>query len=189
MTSDALVSLAFLTLLICFAYGPWQWLWTDIARQTMFEKRDQLFDMALAGRLDFASDEYRTIRASLEQTIRFAHLMTLPRLIFSKLTTGRIGRTETSRMERALARISDPQTRLEVRSVIDGADDVMICAIAAKSPLFLLVMAPIAAILVVATVIARLCGYDLRRPGAFIRQMTARLGAYVHEEAEAGFPA
>ena len=189
MISDALVSLVLLMLLICFAYGPWQWLWTDIARQTMFEKRDQLFDMAVAGRLDFASDEYRTIRASLEQTIRFAHVMTLPRLIFSSLTTGRTGRTETSKMERALARISNPQTHREVRAIIDGADDVMICAIAAKSPLFLMVVAPIAAMLVVAMVIARLCGFDLRHPGSLIRQMSARLGAYVHKEAEAGFPA
>ena len=189
MTSDALVSLALLSLLICFTYGPWQWLWTDIARQTMFEKRDQLFDMAVAGRLDFASDEYRTIRASLEQTIRFAHVMTLPRLIFSSLATGRIERSETSRMERALARISDQQTHREVRAIINGADDVLICAIAAKSPLFLMVVAPIAAMLVVAMVIARLCGFDLRHPGSLIRLMSARLGAYVHKEAEAAFPA
>ena len=189
MISDALVSLALLTLLICFVYGPWQWLWTDIARQTMFEKRDQLFDMALAGRLDFASDEYRTIRTSLEQTIRFAHMMTLPRLIFSNLTTARIARPETSQMERALAQISDPHTRMEVRAIIDGADDVMICAIAAKSPLFLMVMAPIVAVLIVGTVLARVCGVDLRQPGLFIRQVSARLGAYVHREAEAGFPA
>lgn len=189
MISDALVSLVLLMLLICFAYGPWQWLWTDIARQTMFEKRDQLFDMALAGRLDFASDEYRTIRASLEQTIRFAHLLTLPRLIFSSLTTGRTDRMETSGMERALAQISDPQASMDVRTIINGADDVMICAIAAKSPLFLLLVSPIAALLVVATMIARICGYDLRKPGSLVRQMSARLGAYVHKEAEAGFPA
>ena len=56
IAAEALVGLVTLAALLCLFYGPWQALCTDLSRQFIFEGRDQLFDMALAGRLDFDSD-------------------------------------------------------------------------------------------------------------------------------------
>jgi len=187
MTSDALFSLALISLFICFVYGPWQWVWTDITRQTMFEKRDQLFDMAVVGKLDFASDEYRTIRTSLEQSIRFAHMMTLPRLMALNISKRRSDQRGAHRSKMALARISDPQTRQEVSAIIDQADRMMICAIAMKSPVVLIFLIPAAAMASIALMIARIFGYRRGNPGSLIRRASAKIGAYVHEEAEATF--
>ena len=192
MISDALLSFVLLLILIFFIYGPWQWLWTDITRQTIFEKRDRIFDIAVAGRLDFASDEYRTIRKSLEQSIRFAHLITLPHLIMTFISTRNCERPKSSRLEDAIKKIGDPQTQAEVNEIIGEANRVMLRAMAFKSPVFLLVLTITFLLAVAARTFGRinkLWGFDLRQPDSLILQSSARLGSFVELEAEAAFPA
>ena len=82
--ANAVISLLALALFVCLFYGPWQAVCTDWARQILFEKRDKLFDMAMAGKLHFASEEYKSIRRMLESMIRFAHHLTWPKLLFIK---------------------------------------------------------------------------------------------------------
>lgn len=82
MYADALVALLAIVLFAVFFYGPWQEACTDVARQVIFEKRDRLFDLARAGKLDFQSHYYRDTRKTMEGMIRFAHRLTWTRLLY-----------------------------------------------------------------------------------------------------------
>ena len=109
---------------------------TDIARQIVFEKRDAIFDLAHSGKLSFDSQEYRTIRASLQSSIRFAHELTLPRfLVITILLWSRGSHPEDSDLRRAIRRIADPATRIEVERLIGQAYRALFGMMVAKSPL------------------------------------------------------
>jgi hypothetical protein len=79
--ANAIVALAGLAALLCLFYGPWQAVCTNLSRQIIFERRDRLFDMALAGRLDFDSEAYRATRRRLNGLLRFAHTLTWQELV------------------------------------------------------------------------------------------------------------
>lgn len=89
MTADALVSVLVIAVFLAVFYGPWQALCADFARQYAFEQRDALFDFAADGHISFNSFEYRDARRSMEAVIRFAHDLTLPRLIYLVLSQPR----------------------------------------------------------------------------------------------------
>lgn len=84
MNLDPLVSFALICLFLLWFYGPWQETCIDYARQIIFEERDKIFDLASAGSLRFDSRQYKHIRASLNAAIRYAHELTLARMIFTK---------------------------------------------------------------------------------------------------------
>ena len=81
MPIDAIATIIMLAALAVILYGPWQNYCTDAARQTLFEVRDDLFDMAANGEISFESSEYRTIRSSIEKNIRYAHTLTVWRFV------------------------------------------------------------------------------------------------------------
>jgi hypothetical protein len=82
-TANAIIALATLAALLCLFYGPWQAVCTDISRQIIFERRDHLFDMALAGRIDFDTAAYRAARRTLNGLLRVAHRLTWQEFIIS----------------------------------------------------------------------------------------------------------
>lgn len=135
MATDALISLTATTLLACFFYGPWQWVWADVARQTLFENRARIFDIAREGRLSFGSEEYRTIRVSLEKSIRFAHAFTWPRFLLLKRALARQGMLgRKSNLTAAIERISDEDTRREVEWLVFRAHAVILLTTFLRSP-------------------------------------------------------
>jgi|SRR5580692_10901927 hypothetical protein len=85
MYADALTALLSLALFLLVFYGPWQATCTDWGRNVIFESRDKIFDMAADGELDFDSDEYKTIRASLQTLIRYLHFATAPAVLVHML--------------------------------------------------------------------------------------------------------
>jgi hypothetical protein len=135
---DAAISLVLIIALLWTIYGPWQQVCTDFGRQYLFEARDKIFDLAIAGRLDFSSHEYRTIRTSLEKSIRFAHEMTVPRFVIFAAAlqwTGNLGKR--SELRNAVESISDPETRQQVAALIGEAHQRLVLWMALKSPLFM----------------------------------------------------
>lgn len=118
MYADALLAIVVFGLLLWFFYGPWQTVCTDWARQRIFESRDAIFDLASVGKLAFDTEDYRTIRSSLELSIRFAHELTLFR--FAVLSS-RIKQRNVSELSQAVDRITDKETRERVRSLVDNA--------------------------------------------------------------------
>lgn len=144
---DALLSIIALALTLVIIYGPLQSAFTAYTRQTIFECRDSLFDMAANGELDFHSVEYREIRKSLERLIRFTHLLTVERLLFFSLFARPAKQPDS--MNDFAAKISDAATRDKVNTVIKKAKLATISMMLMKSPLLwllALVVSPIAAI-------------------------------------------
>lgn len=173
--ADALAGLFALALIGVFFYGPWQATATDIARQFVFERRDEIFDLAAAGRLQFDSPEYRTIRESLNQLIRFAHELTFPRFIFLMCSITVNELRSPSALGQALTKIEDPQTRKEVERIVRDARSIMILMMAMKSAIFVV----IALLALLAVLIGGLS--KMRR---FLWKAESRLGERVQAEAQ-----
>lgn len=137
MYADALISIILLTILSFLLAGPWQDLCTDFARQVIFEKRDRIFDMARRKTLSFESAEYRTIRSSLELSIRFAHELTIWRFLLMAIALRQRGElNRKSELRQALDRIENSEVRAEINRNIREANIALIWMVIAKSPLF-----------------------------------------------------
>lgn len=145
MVIEALVTLLVGGALLWLLYGPWQWICTDVARQILFEKRDQLFDLARAGELSFNSPEYRQVRKSLETLIRFAHQLSLPRFVVSCAAVPAAFRGKSA-LRLAVASIENASTRQKVDELVTVAQITMIIMMVVKSPVALFVGMPIALI-------------------------------------------
>lgn len=113
-------------------YGPWQRVCTDVARQRLFAKRDAIFDLALQGKLDFRSSEYRAIRKTLNDMIRYAHVLTWPRLAWSYFLTEPTGKHAAEAIDTNIAKIQDPQVRAHVEDLFRKAENNLFYMLAAK---------------------------------------------------------
>ena len=142
---NAIYALAALSAVAVIIYGPWQEVCTAYARQVVFEKRDAIFDIAAAGGLSFNSDEYRTIRILLEKTIRFAHEITVPRLVFYYVLLRLRGRKISGSPEliKVIERITDTETRAAVSRLVEEALDALAIMALLKSPVALLLIIPV----------------------------------------------
>jgi hypothetical protein len=133
MAANAVISLLALILFVCLFYGPWQAACTDWVRQIIFERRDRLFDMAAAGKLDFASEEYKFIRRTLEGMIRFAHDLTWPRLLFFRLVRRDPRPAARPQLLEMIDRIEDLSVRKQVIYLVDECTLRLIVVMALKS--------------------------------------------------------
>ncbi len=131
---DALEGLSALAVLGAFVFGPLQWVSTDAARQHLFFLRDQLFDIARAGRLDFASEEYRLIRSAFDRQIQFAHILSFWRLLVLARAATRLVKVPKA-IEAAISQIKDDGTRSEVESLVAQMNQTAMLMMIAKSPI------------------------------------------------------
>lgn len=148
---QALIAVGSLAALLILVYGPWQEVCTDIARQIIFEKRDAIFDLARTGKLSFDSQEYGTIRSSLQSSIRFAHQLTWPRFaVMGVVLVAHGSHAEDNDLSRAIRRIADPVTRNQVEKLVKDAYRALFLMIIAKSPVMvaLLIVALLPGLLV-----------------------------------------
>jgi hypothetical protein len=149
---SSLITLAGIVGLLVLIYGPWQDVCTAYGRQVLFEKRDAIFDLAAKGELSFHDPNYRTIRALLEKSIRFAHELTIPRLIFYfvLLRKRRRNRDDKPELIKAVDKIEDAKTREAVRSLVIEALNALLLMTIAKSPLAMIIMVPCYVVVVLA---------------------------------------
>lgn len=77
---ELLVAIAFLA---WFFYGPWNRFVVDLARQNLFEIRDEIFLMAADHALDFDSKTYQGVRGRLNRMIKYCHHLTLFSVVFA----------------------------------------------------------------------------------------------------------
>jgi len=133
MIADSVVSLTILLAAGCLFYGPWQGACTDVMRQLLFEKRDQLFDIARRGTLSFESKEYHEIRNSINSAIRFSHELTLPRLYYLSFCTRKFDTAADSDLKKAALTIEDPKLKNEIEQIIDHVEMIMILGAMVKS--------------------------------------------------------
>jgi hypothetical protein len=137
--TNAIEALHTVFLLLVFALiwlGPWQWAISDRCRRILFEKRDELFDLAADGYLSFDSTEYRTIRISLENSIRFAHSMTLFRVGFFYLFRPKsLDMEKLPNIRIAVQQIRNEAAKAKVQKLVEEAGRAMTISLCLKSPL------------------------------------------------------
>jgi hypothetical protein len=185
INTDALWGLVVFAMLLVGAYGPWQWVCTDYARQLIFEKRDRLFDLAHKGAIDFSSEEYTTLRRSLENLIRFCHEVTMTRLIYFVFITRVWGRPRSeSHIHTMIEKISNMETKENVKLLFHEAHRTVVIMMLFKSPFLLAFILVLSPLIVVAALIAEGVG-KIRRLWAFFVRATEHIGNTVQAEAEA----
>lgn len=136
MHPDAFWAIILLSVAAYIFYGPWQSACTSYARQVLFEKRDAIFDLAIAGELDFGSSEYRMIRSSLEKSIRFAHELTLPRFLLYRWYLQTINVEQNgSDLREAIESIDSEDARTRIFRLVSEAQIALMLMMFAKSPL------------------------------------------------------
>jgi hypothetical protein len=81
IVADAVIGLLVSVALFIFWLGPRRWLATDYARNDMFAAREEFFDEAAAGRVSFTDTNYRRVREAINSNIRFAHAISIVRIV------------------------------------------------------------------------------------------------------------
>jgi hypothetical protein len=141
MALYALATLILLVALACILYGPWQTLCTDVARQMLFELRDELFDLGARGELPFQGNQYKTIRTSIEQNIRYAHTLSIWRFIAIFAHTLRSGNIQKSSRTLAIESLDNVDLRKKLSAMNDRIRTVNLLMMVAKSPLMIILLA------------------------------------------------
>lgn len=111
-----------------FFTGPWRQLRIDETRQSLFELRDKLFDMAADGELDFDAPAYGRARDQLNGMIRFTHQVSLIRLVVMAVLYRR-DRTLIDRYQQSVEaelRALPPAVANEVRAIVSTAHLILL---------------------------------------------------------------
>ena len=133
--ADAIAALIAISLFLLFFYGPWQAIMVDYARQIVFEQRDAVFDLAAHGRLDFNSREYKIIRDSFNNLIKFAHELNWMRIIMHSGASD----SKVSDLQLAIDGIEDTETRKNVLRHLQRSRFALIAMCCARSLIFVMV--------------------------------------------------
>lgn len=137
IAAQALVGILATAGLVAFWWGPLRWFAVDWARDRMFEAREQLFDAASDGRIAFDDPAYREIRGSINSLIRYAHGVSLSRLLFHALVRrASFEDLPPDQSPRAAAeRIADPVARTIALSSIAKTEKAAFALVVMKSPM------------------------------------------------------
>lgn len=119
-----------LFVLVWFIWGPWQRLVSDGVRQRLFELRDQLFDLAVEGRIKFDDPAYRYVRSRINANIRFAHKATIWRVIASAPVVHRFPKPPS-------LPATEPGVGTELQRILRRNDLMITGAMWLRSPLFI----------------------------------------------------
>ena len=136
---EAFASVLVLIFLVLLVRGPWNTVCTDYARQIMFECRDSIFDIAREGKISFDSTAYKEARLGIERNIRFAHELSVGRLVFffSRL----VKLNNRLPVERALDSVLDESVKAEIGNQVAKSQRVLLIMMLAKSPLLCILAA------------------------------------------------
>jgi hypothetical protein len=120
----------------------------DDFRQKMFALRDELFDCAADGNIDFDDPAYRLLRQSMNGTIRYAHQLTFFRvcvtMIEIHLTIHKPKSNWVEDWQLALGKIESVEVRARLESFHSRSTQLIVNRLVLGSPfLFALVMCAI----------------------------------------------
>lgn len=119
---SSLAALITLAIGYFFFYVVWQRYVVDVTRQQLFELRDQLFDLAAEGKLDFQSDTYKALRSIFNASIRFAHeadwIHFLVFYVTATLNAKGLIYKSAMQIPHLVSHVADDKVRAEVQSII-----------------------------------------------------------------------
>jgi len=139
--ANAVVLLALIFILVIWFYGPWQSLCVDWARERMFAARNAIFDMAMEGRLDFQSPEYRQLRYYIEGNIRFCHRISWPTLVILSASVRRVSTPNIKSMSELVATFPNEDDRKAIRRQTDDIAWTIVRLLVFRSAALLLLYA------------------------------------------------
>jgi hypothetical protein len=88
----------------------------DFTRQKLFKLRDDLFDLAVDGKLSFDSNAYGMCRKTLNGVIRYCHRLSIYRIIIDLTVLGderdRLKDDYCTAKDKAMSELSDEQKKL-----------------------------------------------------------------------------
>lgn len=180
MTPMAGLALLVLGFLFFWLYRDYR---VDLYRQRLFALRDELWDFAAAGDIEFDHPAHRVIRARLNGLIRFAHVLSLTWLVAAMAFRAmrplpEIDKITHQELERALAS-TPPPTEAKLRRIHDGSLLLAMEHIVFISPVFWLMGLPVIALALITYLSVQGAQYILRWvPGKdLVDSEAARLGA------------
>jgi hypothetical protein len=115
---NVLQSALLLIVLISVAFWLWPSVRLDSFRQNMFSLRDELFDYAASGKIEFGHPAYRLLRQSMNGFIRHGHRLSVFQIVIDLITWRVAGHPPafdwTERWNAALASIKDRQVMADL---------------------------------------------------------------------------
>ena len=175
MNVDAVLTFIVVGGLLLFFYGPWQTFCTDFTRQLLFEQRDHLFDIAFSGRISFDDPSYIMMRKSIETLIRFAHVMSAPRILYLAFVFRDV-KTSGSGLRDAAAAVDNAELRADLSRVATRTAVIVTGSILMRS-IFLFSIVPWAILIALGLVTFVRCR-------VFIVRQVKLFGDLVQREAE-----
>jgi hypothetical protein len=149
------VSLLFIVGIIFFAYQTYR---VDKLRQDLFAIRDQLFDEALDGKINFDDDAYRISRQLINGMIRFAHRLSIPNMFAFALLMPRSGSAFAKQSINEML-VGDDKLKQEMFGKYQEMVNARVAEHVVSSPLFVLT----AFVPLLMIVLAKL-GVDITKP-------------------------
>src|SRR5258706_48939 len=134
---NAVSALVGLLVVICFFYGPYQTLITDLIRQRLFEIRDSIFDVAADKKLAFDNEAYIKSRDWLNFAIQYAHTLTWPRFLFMWLFIRNRGHSEVLLFLEAFEKVEDPEIQKFLKRKLENSFIVVAALIWLRAPLLI----------------------------------------------------
>lgn len=132
---NALLSVALLAVLALLIYGPWKNLMVEMARQRLFEIRDDIFDLALEGELSVDDPAYQKLRDVFNGLIRFQHGLSWMRLVAMRLADKRTKRAPVDLLD--LGSLNEEMQNM-LRGKLRDAGIITIVFMVLRSPLLML---------------------------------------------------
>ena len=146
----------------------WRKHWEDTGRQQLFLLRDRLFDYWLDHPEELPEETYRNIRAYLNGSIRFTHIVSFSSFVFASLFLQTETRDEKPRIILDIESIKDANAQKFVRDTVVQAISIQVGSACVRSLFGLVCLLLFAPVFVIAKAL-RLRGGSF--PGQFVERM------------------
>ncbi len=148
---DAIHVLRF-CLVLFIAWLIWYQFWipyrVEYFRQRLFKLRDELFESAAAGNIEFTHPAYTDLRLTMNALIRYGHRVTIWRIVMSMVS---LARSRNSHVVNSYAewrkqtdRIENEETRNRIYAFRSEISEIMAAHMVLISPMTIAVVATIA---------------------------------------------
>lgn len=108
----SLISMVFIVILLLWLYQDYR---SDVFRQKMFNLRDDLFDEARHGKIDFDEEAYGMLRSAINGFIRFGHKVNLAQVLLLNVMLkkeGKLNRPFAERLHKNMEHCTAEQRKI-----------------------------------------------------------------------------
>ena len=152
MTGEDVIHVLRFCLVLFIAWLIWYQFWIpyriDYFRQRLFKLRDELFEYANAGNLEFTHLAYTDLRLTINALIRYGHRVTIWRIVMSMASLARSGDSHMANgyieWKEQTERIENEETRNRIYAFRNEISKIMAAHMVLISPMTIAVVAAIA---------------------------------------------